>query len=97
MARSKLPKRFDLVGVAIAIGFMTFWLLDDKFNFFHLPTSEEVIASHANYGPTALYSLLKDTSLTLVPGIWLGVFTMDMGELADIMVWIIAASLNFPI
>jgi len=32
--------RLALLGFLIETLFLSFWLLDDRFNFFHLPTSE---------------------------------------------------------
>ena len=33
----------------------------------------------------------------LVPGIWLGFFTMDLGTIAAEITWLVASAINFPI
>ena len=46
---AKLPRRFAVAGIAIGIGLLTFWVCADKYNLFHLPTSEQVSKTHASY------------------------------------------------
>jgi hypothetical protein len=97
MIRSKLPKRFGFAGVAIGLGFMVFWHLQYKYNLFHFPTDQELTAMHRDYSPPALYTFIEHMAFTFVPGIWLGFFAMDLGDMAGIIAWIVASLINFPI
>src|SRR5579864_3680658 len=84
MVRAKLPKRLGLAGIAIGLGFMTFAILDYEYDFFH-------------GSPPEAYSFIGTLAYTLVPGMWVGMFTFDMGNAAGVIAWVLASLLNFPI
>jgi ABC-type uncharacterized transport system permease subunit len=96
VARSKLPKTLGIVGVAIGFGFMAISWYVYKYNPFHLPPASAA-SQPGNYSAPPLDNLLDDLELTLVPGIWLTLLTMDLGNVVGEIMWVLAALINFPI
>lgn len=90
----KLPLRLALIGFLIELCFVGFWSLEDRFNFFHLPTSEEVEKMPGNYTEPALRSWLVDANFVLCPPLVITVFGMGMGSSANMVLVSIAAVLD---
>lgn len=91
---AKLPRRFAVAGIAIGIGPLTFWVCADKYNLFHLPTSEQVSKTHASYKAPPIFWVLREATMWLCPGLVLGILTMDMGASANLIMWFIAIIVN---
>jgi hypothetical protein len=96
MTTSKLPRRLAVIGIATGVGLMAMWWYIDKFDPFHLPTSEQA-QTMGNYSAPPLYWFLKDLMFVLCPGLFLQVFTIDMGTVVTWFMWGLAALLNGPI
>lgn len=91
----KLPVRLALIGFLIEVCFVSFWSLEDKFNFFHLPTWEEVAKMPGNYTEPALRSWLVDANVVLCPPVVITSFIgMDLGLSANIVLISTAAVVN---
>src|SRR5579864_6518277 len=88
----KLARRFALVGFLVSISFFFFWYLDDKFNFFHLPTSETVPLG--NYGEPYLRALLEKLNFIGCPPLVITFFGMDLGLSANLVLDAIVVVLN---
>jgi hypothetical protein len=89
----KLARRFALAGFLISILFFLFWLLDDKFNFFHLPTVES--APPGNYSQPASRALLEKLNFVLCPPYVATSFVgMDLGWTANFILWAVSLALN---
>jgi hypothetical protein len=97
MPKSRISRNFGLVGIAIGAIWMTFWLLDYKYNFFHLPSVEQVQHMPNGYSAPWSYQLLNSMVYWFVPGIWLSVFAIDSGPFLAVAIWVAAVLLNFPI
>ena len=92
MNKGKLARRFALVGFLISILFCLFWNLDDKFNFFHLPT---VDSGPPNYTQPASRALLEKLNFVLCPPYVVTSFAgMDLGWTANLILWAISLVLN---
>jgi hypothetical protein len=92
---TKWGRRFALAGFLISLLFLLFWILDDKFNFFHLPTSEEVIRAPYGYPPSVLRAVLQKANLFLCPPTIATSFAgMDLGGTANLILGAIAVLLN---
>jgi hypothetical protein len=90
----KMAWRFALVGFLISILFFSFWLLDDHFNFFGLPTAEQS-QTMGNYSQPVLRAVLEDLNFVLCPPYFLTSFAgMDEGESANLKLWLISLVLN---
>jgi len=86
--------RLALLGFLIETLFLSFWLLDDRFNFFHLPSVEQA-ASIRNYSQPALRAWIEDANCLLCPPVIATSFAgMDLGRTANIVLVLIAAVLN---
>jgi hypothetical protein len=93
MNEIKLARRFALAGFLISILFYLFWTLEDKFNFFHVPTLETL--PPGNYNPPAARALLEKLNFILCPPYLATSFVgMDMGRTANLILWAISLVLN---
>jgi len=92
-ARSRLPKRLGIVGVAVGLAFMALYWYIYQFNPFHFPSG----STPGTYSPPLAYRSIENLSFVLVPGIWLGFFTMDLGTAAAEITWLVASAINFPV
>jgi len=93
MNEIKLARRFALAGFLISILFYLFWNLDDKFNFFHLPTVKTV--PPGNYSEPASRALLEKLNFILFPPYVATSFVgMDLGWAANLVLWAISLMLN---
>ena len=90
----KLALRLAVLGFLIEVCFLSFWLLEDRFNFFHLPTVEEVAKMPGNYSEPPLRSWLEKTNFVLCPPLVITVFGMDLGQTANFVLVSIAAVTN---
>ena len=88
----KLARRFALVGFLISTLFLAFWLLEGKFNFFHLPTADN--PPPGNYTQPAVRAFLVKLNFVLCPPLVVTVFGMDMGATANLFLWAISLVLN---
>ncbi len=89
----KVARRFALGGFLISILFFLFWNLDDRFNFFHLPTTETVPTG--NYSQPVLRALLEKLNFVLCPPYVATSFVgMDLGWTANLILWAISLVLN---
>jgi hypothetical protein len=88
----KLARRFALAGFLISILFFLFWRLEDKFNFFHLPTVEN--APPGNYTEPASRALLEKLNFVLCPPLVITVFGMDLGATSNLVLWTVSLVLN---
>lgn len=93
MKNSKLPKMFGWIGVLVGLAFMVLYWCIYKFDPFHFPSG----STPGNYSPPILFRSIQDLSFVLVPGIWLGFFTMDLGTITAEITWLVASAINFPI
>ena len=93
----RLPRRLAIAGIAIGLFLFAFWEFDYKYNFFHLPTAQEASRMQANYTAPPAYRFLERVTFVLCPGIVLGFFTMDMGETANVVMWLIVAVINLGV
>jgi hypothetical protein len=74
---------------------LLFWILDDKFNFFHLPTSEEASRVPYNYSQSASRAVLQKLNVFLCPPVIVTSFAgMDLGGTANLILGAIAVVLN---
>lgn len=95
MELTKWGRRFALAGFLISVVFLLFWILDDKYNFFHLPTSEEAIRAPQNYSEPMLRAVLDKLNLFLCPPVVVTSFVgMDLGESANLILSGVAVVLN---
>lgn len=88
----KLARRFALVGFLVSISFFFFWYLDDKFNFFHLPTVET--PPPGNYSEPYLRALLENLNFIVCPPLVITFFGMDLGLSANLVLDAIVVVLN---
>ncbi len=87
--------RLALVGVLIELLYFGFWMLDDSFNFFHLPTVEQAAKLPENYSEPALRAWLEDANVIVCPPLIVTSFAgMDLGGTANIILALIAAAVN---
>jgi hypothetical protein len=92
---AKRGRRFALAGFLISVLFLLFWIFDDKFNFFHLPTSEEAIRAPHIYSQPMFRAVLEKLNLFLCPPVIVTSFVgMDLGETANRILNGIAVALN---
>src|SRR5690242_5144399 len=90
----RLALRVALMGVLIEVFFFSFWTLDNKFNFFHLPTAEEA-GKMGNYSQPAFRAWLEHANLVLCPPAVVTSFIgTDLGLAANAILASIAALLN---
>jgi hypothetical protein len=92
MNEIKLARRFALAGFLISTLFFLFWNLEDKFNFFHLPTVETV--PPGNYTQPASRALLEKLNFVLCPPLVVTFFGMDLGATTNLILWAISLVLN---
>jgi len=88
----KLARRFALVGFLVSISFFFFWYLDDKFNFFHLPTVET--PPPGNYGEPYLRALLEKLNFVVCPPLLITFLGMDSGSSVNLVLDAIVVVLN---
>jgi hypothetical protein len=92
MNEVKVAQRFAVAGFLISIFFFLFWKLEDKLNFFHLPTNTAVAG---NYTEPAFRSLLVKLNFVFCPPYILTSFAgMDLGTTANLILWAISLALN---
>jgi hypothetical protein len=90
----KMAMRFALVGCLISILFFSFWLLDEHFNFFNLPTEEQARAM-GSFSQPALLAFLERANFILCPPYIITSFAgMDLGKSANFILWGISCALN---
>jgi hypothetical protein len=92
MTRLRLARRFAVVGSFVSILFFSFWALDYKFDFFQLPTANNV--SGRNYGPPASRSLVQRLNFILCPPLAIMVVGMDLGASANLLLATIVVIMN---
>lgn len=90
----KLPRRLAIAGILVGMGLMVFWECDYKYNFFHLPTAEEASRLQSSYTAPPAYRFLEKATFVLCPGVFLGFVTMDMGEVANLIMWLVTTVIN---
>jgi len=90
----KVARRFALAGFLISILFLTFWLLEDHYNFFNLPTVEQVSAMNHNYSAPPLRDYLERINFVLCPPLVIMFFGMDLGTAANLILEAICLVLN---
>jgi hypothetical protein len=88
----KLARRFAFVGFLVSISFFFFWYLDDKFNFFHLPTVEN--PPPGNYSEPYLRALLEKLNFIVCPPLFITFFGMDLGLSVNLVLEVIVVVLN---
>jgi hypothetical protein len=90
MNEVQTARRFAFVGFLISTLFFLFWNLDDKFNFFRLPT-----APPGNYTQPFLRALLEQLNSIFCPPLVVTSFVgMDLGATANLVLWGISLVLN---
>ena len=67
-----------------------------KFNPFHLPTPEQARKMGSFSEPLSL-SLFETSTFVFCPGSCLFFFTMDMGDDANYLMWVLVALINGPV
>ena len=93
----KLPRRLAIIGIIVGFAFMAASCYVDKYNPFHLPTSEQAEKMGGFSEPLPL-RLLDDMTFVFCPASFpLFFFTMDMGERANYITWAVVALINGPI
>ena len=93
MNEVRTARRFAFAGFLITILFLVFWNLDDKFNFFHLPTVQT--APPGNYTQPASRALLQKLNFVFCPPLVVTSFVgMDLGATANLVLWGISLVLN---
>ena len=90
----KLALRLAFCGFLIEVLFCSFWLLDDKFNFFDLPTVEQAAKIPGNYSQPALRSRLETANFVVCPPLVITIVGMDWDTAGNIGLDLIAALLN---
>jgi hypothetical protein len=93
--RSKLPKYFGFAGLTIGLCLMVIWRYVYLYDPFHLPTMEQVAAMPHGYSAPPMFHFLEYLTDILVPGVWLQVFTIDLGDVIGAIMWGLAALINF--
>jgi hypothetical protein len=92
MNKVRMARPFALAGFLISILFYVFWNLDDKFNFFHLPTAD---AAPLNYTQPASRAFLEKLNFVLCPPYVVTSFAgMDLGWTANLILWAVSLALN---
>jgi hypothetical protein len=93
MNKIRLARRFALAGFLTSTLFFLFWNLEDKFNFFHLPTVETV--PPGSYTQPASRALLEKLNFVLCPPFVITSFAgMDLGATANLVLRAISLVLN---
>jgi hypothetical protein len=75
---------------------MAIWLYLSKYNPFHLPTLEQA-RTMGSFSEPPLLSLLDHLTFVLCPGTLLMFVTMDWGETANDVMWVVVALINAPV
>jgi hypothetical protein len=88
----RVARRFALVGILVSILFFSFWALDYKFNFFHLPTAD--VVSTGTYKLPASRALVQRLNFIVCPPLVIMVVGMDMGTSANFFLAAVVAVLN---
>ena len=65
MTAIRLARRCALAGFAIPMLFFLFWVMDGKFNFFHLPTAD--FAYLHSYSQPASRAILAELNFVFCP------------------------------
>ncbi len=94
MTRSKLPRRFAVLGIAVGLTFAALYWYDYTYNPFHFPTWEK---APPNYSAPPVYQFLEKLMFTLCPGLLLQIFTIHTGTLVTLTMWAFAVLVNGPI
>jgi hypothetical protein len=90
----KVAGRCALAGFLISILFLVFWLLEDRYNFFNLPTAEQVAAMNHNYSAPPLRDYLERINFVLCPPLVIMFVGMDLGRTANLILEVICLVLN---
>jgi hypothetical protein len=88
----RLARRFALIGLLVSILFFSFWALEPKVNFFHLPTADEV--STSTYKLSSSRALVQRLNLIVCPPLAIMIFGMDMGAPANFFLATIVVLMN---
>jgi hypothetical protein len=94
--KSRLARRFAILGLAIGVTVALLWWYVRIFNPFHLPTWQQ-IAHSSYYSAPLTYWIFQDIVSVLCPGTFLQIFTMEMRGWFSWFMWILAVFLNIPI
>ncbi|HXN18827.1 MAG TPA: hypothetical protein VN875_10880 [Candidatus Binatus sp.] len=93
MNKIRLARRFALAGFLISVAFYLFWRVEDKFNFFHLPTADT--EPPGNYTQPTSRALLVKLNFPLCPPLLVTSFAgMDLSAAANKRLWVISLVLN---
>ncbi|HXO33615.1 MAG TPA: hypothetical protein VN901_14790 [Candidatus Acidoferrales bacterium] len=90
MTKSTLPRRLAIFGLILGLGLLVMWLYIDRYNPFHLPTVEQVQSMTRSYSPPPLYNFLQNLIFTLLPLLWLSMFTIHAGPIVNYSIWVLA-------
>ena len=88
----RMARRFAIVGLLVSILFFSFWALEYKFNFFHLPTAEN--PPLGNYRQPASRMLVQKLNSIVCPPLVIMVFGMDMGLSANLFLATVVVVMN---
>jgi hypothetical protein len=92
--QSGLPKRLAAIGLLIGLTFVLLWWFDRSFNPFGLPSIGE---TQANFTEPLTRRLFEVALFVLCPGQLFQVFTIGIGGRISWVIWVLLASLNWPI
>jgi hypothetical protein len=92
----KLPRRLAIIGIIVGFAFMAASWYAYKFDPFHLPTAEQA-QKMGSFSEPMLLRLFDDLTFLLCPASLLFFFTMDLGETANCIMWVVVAIINGPI
>lgn len=90
MIKSKLPRTLAIGGLVVGFLLMAMWWYIDTYNPFHLPTVEQVHSIPTGYSPPVLYRFLENLVFTLLPALWLSVFTIHAPAVVNYSIWAFA-------
>ena len=88
----RVARRFAVVGLLVSILFFSFWALDYKFNFFHLPTADNVPTR--NYTQPASRVLVQKLNFIVCPPLVIMVVGMDLGASANLLLATVVVVVN---
>jgi hypothetical protein len=89
--RSKLPRRFAVIGIAIGFALFVMWWSIITYNLFHFPAPE----TPGNYSAPWLFWFLRDSMFILCPPLVLEVVAFGgTGYAVPLFIWAVAALIN---
>jgi hypothetical protein len=88
----RLGRRFAIVGLVVSILFFSFWKLDYKFNFFHLPTAGN--EPRGNYSQPVSRARVQRLNFIVCPPLAIMVFGMDLGASANLLLAAVVVLMN---